>query len=114
MVTPDVPLFFADFPSNYQEISAFATGTWYFTPDFDVSVGVRQTHYSNDVVLNTEGPLLAPLPFSEIDDDVTNFLVNLRYRPSGNTSLYTRVASGFRPGGANSVLIDPETGNPLS
>lgn len=114
VVTPRVPLFKAGFPSNYEEISAFATGTWYFTPDFDVSVGLRQTHYSNDVVLNAEGPLLAPLPFSEFDDDVTNFLVNLRYRPSGNTSIYSRVASGFRPGGANFVLLDPETGNPLS
>lgn len=114
MVTPDVPLYFANFPSNYEEISTFATGTWYFTPKLDASVGLRYTDYSNDVELNTVGPLLEPLALSEIDDEVSNFLVNLRYRPSEDTSFYTRVASGFRPGGANFVLLDPETGDPLS
>lgn len=114
VITPDVPLYFANFPSNYKELSAFATGTWYFTPDLDVSFGLRHTDYSNDVELNTVGPLLAPLPLSEIDDEVTNFLVNLRYRASDNMSFYSRVASGYRPGGANFLLLDPETGEPLS
>lgn len=109
-----MPLYFANFPSNYKETSAYATGTWYFTPDFDASLGLRYTDYSNDVELDTIGPLLAPLPFSEIDDEVSNFLFNLRYRPSQNTSLYTRVASGYRPGGANFLLLDPSTGEPLS
>lgn len=114
VITPDVPLYFANFPSNYQELSAFATGTWYFTPRLDASLGLRYTDYSNDVELNTVGPLLAPLPLSEIEDEVGNFLFNLRYRPTENTSLYTRVASGFRPGGANFLLLDPATGEPLS
>lgn len=113
VITPAVPLFFADFPSTYEEISGFANGTWNFTPNFDVTVGLRYTDYSNDVELDTVGPLLAPLPQSEIEDQVTNFLVNARYRPSDNTSLYARVASGFRPGGANFLLLDPETGDPL-
>lgn len=114
VVTPDVPLYFANFPSTYEEISAFATGTWYFTPKLDASFGLRYTNYSNDVELNTVGPLLAPLPLSEIEDEISNFLVNLRYRPSDDNSFYTRVASGFRPGGANFILLDPETGEPLS
>ncbi|RFF26275.1 MULTISPECIES: TonB-dependent receptor [unclassified Wenzhouxiangella] len=114
VITPDVPLYFANFPSNYEELSAFATGTWYFTPQLDASLGLRYTDYSNDVELNTVGPLLAPLPLSEIEDDVTNFLFNLRYRPAENMSFYTRVASGFRPGGANFLLLNPETGEPLS
>lgn len=113
-VTPQVPLYFANFPSTYKETSAFATGTWYFTPNFDASVGLRYTDYSNDVELNTTGPLLAPLPLSEIDDEVTNFLANLRYRASDKLSFYTRVASGYRPGGANFLLLDPETGDPLT
>lgn len=114
IITPDVPLYFANFPSTYEETSLFATGTWHFTPDLDASLGLRYADYSNDVELDTIGPLLAPLPLSEIDDNVTNFLVNLRYRPADNTSVYTRVASGYRPGGANFLLLDPETGNPLT
>jgi outer membrane receptor protein involved in Fe transport len=110
---PDV-LFYADFPSNYEEWSLFATGTWYFTPDLDGSVGVRYADYSNDVELITEGLLAAPLPLSEIADTVTTYLFNLRYRATDNMSFYGRIASGYRPGGANFVLLDPGTGEPLT
>jgi iron complex outermembrane recepter protein len=105
--------FFANFPSNYKEWSLFATGTWYFTQDFDASLGVRYADYSNDVELAAVGPLIAPLPFSEIEDEVTNFLLNLRYRSGENVSWYGRVASGYRPGGANFLLLDT-MGNPLT
>lgn len=113
-VTPPEPdFFFANFPSNYKEWSLFATGTWYFNPDLDASVGVRYADYSNDVELAAVGPLVAPLPFNEIDDNVTNFLFNLRYRSGDNVSYYGRIASGYRPGGANFLLLDP-MGNELT
>ena len=112
--TPAEPDFlFLNFPSNYKEWSLFATGTWYFTQDLDASLGVRYADYSNDVELAAVGPLVAPLPFSEIDDEVTNLLFNLRYRGGDNVSYYGRVASGYRPGGANFLLLDP-MGNPLT
>lgn len=114
VITPTAPLYFANFPSNYDEFSLFATGTWYFTPDLDASVGVRYSDYSNDVELNTVGPLIAPLPKTEISDNVTNYLFNVRYRAGDNTSVYGRIASGYRPGGANFVLIDPGTGQPIT
>ncbi len=113
-ITPPEPdFFFANFPSNYEEWSLFATATWYFSPDFDASLGIRYADYSNDVVLDAVGPLIAPIPFTEIDDDVTNFLFNLRYRAGDNVSYYGRIASGYRPGGANFLLLDP-MGNPLT
>ncbi len=112
--TPAEPdFFFANFPSTYKETSLYATGTWYFNDNLDASVGMRYADYSNDVVLEAVGPLVAPLPLSEIEDDVTNFLFNLRYRAGDNTSYYARVASGYRPGGANFLILDPE-GNQLS
>jgi outer membrane receptor protein involved in Fe transport len=112
--TPAEPDFlFLNFPSNFKEWSLFATGTWYFTPDLDASLGVRYADYSNDVELSAVGPLVAPLPFSEIEDEVTNLLFNLRYRGGDNVSYYGRVASGYRPGGANFLLLDP-MGNPLT
>lgn len=114
VIAPPEPLYYATFPSNYKELSLFANGTWYFTPDFDASFGVRYADYSSDVELVTIGPLVAPLPKTDIDDDVTNFLFNLRYRVNDNVSMYARAASGYRPGGANFVLIDPGTGLPLT
>lgn len=110
---PEPDFYFANFPSNYKEWSLFATGTWYFTPDLDASVGVRYADYSNDVVLDTVGPLVAPIPPTKIDDQVTNYLFNLRYRRGDNVSYYGRIASGYRPGGANFLILDP-MGNPLS
>ena len=112
-VPAEPEFFFADFPSNFEEWSVFATGTWYFSPNFDASFGLRYADYSNDVELNAVGPLVAPLPLSKIDDEETNFLFNLRYRSGDNKSYYARIASGYRPGGANFLLLDPE-GNPLS
>lgn len=113
VLTPSDPMYFANFPSDYEEYSFFATGTWYFTPDFDASVGVRYADYSNDVELTTVGPLVAPLPLTEIEDDVTNYLFNVRYRMTDNTSVYGRIASGYRPGGANFLILDA-SGNPLT
>lgn len=107
-------LFFATFPSNYKEISGYATGTYYFTPKFDASVGIRYADYSNEVQLDAKGPLVAPIPKNSIDDTVTNYLFNVRYRVADNMSLYGRAASGYRPGGANFVLLDPETGEPIT
>lgn len=111
---PPSPLAYFNFPSNYKELSLFANATWYFTPDLDASVGIRYADYSNDVELIGEGPLAFPLPYTKLDDDVTTYLFNLRYRAGDNMSVYGRVASGYRPGGANFVLRDPATGEPLT
>ncbi len=111
---PPEDFYFANFPSNYDEFSAFATGTYYFTPDFDMSLGVRYADYSNDVVLNTVGPLIGPIPLTSIEDEVTNYLLNARWRTGDNTAIYGRVATGYRPGGANFLLLDPVTGEPLT
>lgn len=112
-IPPEPGFYFADFPSTYEETSLFATGTWYFTDKLDGSFGIRYADYSNDVKLDTIGPLIAPLPLTEISDTVDNYLFNLRYRAGDLTSYYARVASGYRPGGANFLILDP-AGNPLT
>jgi len=114
VITPEEPFYYANFPSTYKETSLYGTGTYYFTPDFDASVGVRYADYSNDVELEAIGPLIAPIPYTKIEDNVTNWLFNLRYRPSVNTAVYGRIASGYRPGGANLIILDPTTGEPLN
>ena len=113
-VQPPEDFFFANFPSNYDELSAFATGTYYLTPDFDMSLGVRYADYSNDVLLDAIGPLIAPIPQTSIEDEVTNYLFNVRWRTGDNTAIYGRIATGYRPGGANFLLLDPVTQEPLT
>ncbi|MDO8863186.1 TonB-dependent receptor [Haliea sp. E1-2-M8] len=112
-VTPSAPLYFGNFPSDYEEVSLFGNLTYEFNDQFDTSVGIRYSDYENDVQLQAIGPLLAPLALNEITDDFTSYLFNLRYRPNDQLALYARAASGYRPGGANFVLLDP-TGAPLT
>ena len=49
-----------------------------------------------------------------IDDDVTTYLFNARYRPTENVSLYTRIATGYRGPAPNFPLVDPLTGQLVS
>jgi len=114
LLTPPSELYYFNAPSTYEEYALFGTGTYYVTPDFDISAGLRYTDYSNDIKTTSRGPLASPNPLSEFSDKVTNFLLNARYRPSENTSVYGRVASGYRPGAANITPLDPVTGEPLA
>lgn len=55
-----------------------------------------------------------PIPQRTVKDDVQTYLFNARYRPTKDLSLYTRIASGYRPASANLALVDPNTGQLLS
>ena len=121
VVTPQPPitLFFADFPSEYEELAFFGNVTYYFTENFDVTVGLR--HTQNDVTLDFfgDGVLVAgfgpPQAATEsVEDDVTTYLINARYRPTENVSLYTRIATGYRGPAPNFPLFDPLTGQQVS
>lgn len=103
------------FPSEYEEIAAFGNLTWYFSPQLDATVGLRLSSNEMSVEFTGTGVLAGPnLPRIPVDDDVETYLFNLRYRPTEDTSLYGRVASGYRPASSNLSLIDPATGEILS
>ena len=118
VITPALPgggLFFADFPSEYEELAFFGNVTYYLTENFDVTVGLR--HTQNDVKLGflSDGVLSVgfgpPISSTQsIDDDVTTYLFNARYRPTENVSLYTRIATGYRGPAPNFPIVDPFTG----
>jgi len=115
VTTPSQNFAFGSFPSEYVDKSVFATGTWFFTPVFDASLGVRFSRTSNAVELFDGGSLLvSPVAFNKIEDNVTTYLLNARYRATDNMSVYSRIATGFRPGGANFLYTDPVTGAPLT
>lgn len=107
-----------DLPSEAREYAVFVNGTYHFTPEWDASVGVRQS-WNHQVFSSTgAGLLINPLaPATPIvstassDEEVTTYLFNLRYRPSRATTIYGRIASGYRPGGPNLVFGGPGSGN---
>jgi iron complex outermembrane recepter protein len=103
------------FPSNYEEKAAFGNLTYYFTPKFDATVGVRLSSNDMGVLFSGTGFLAGPnLPEQTVSDDVQTYLFNMRYRPNDDMSLYFRAANGYRPASANLPLIDPSTGDILS
>lgn len=113
---PSFNLVFADFPSEYTEYAGFADATYYFTDKFDVSAGVRIS--KNDISLNvlTSGALVGDTNISgePIEDTVDTYLLALRYRVNEDLSLYSRIASGYRPAQPNIPVIDPFTGDDIA
>ncbi len=99
------------FPSTYKEFAAFANATFYITPDFDVTAGLRYSDNSINTFFGFTGLLVPPLDQEDsIDDEVTTYLLNARWRVGEDLSLYTRVASGYRPAFSNVPIVDINTG----
>ncbi len=89
--------------------------TYYFTPKFDATVGMRVSSNDMGVLFSGTGLLAGPaLPKQTVSDEVETYLFNARYRPNDDLSLYVRIADGYRPASANLPLRDPNTGQILS
>ncbi|WP_417466197.1 TonB-dependent receptor domain-containing protein [Kordiimonas sp.] len=93
---------------KYEEYAAFGNLTYYITPYFDVTAGVRFA--KNSIVLDAmgSGRFGGDDFVSETEDTVDTWMFSARYRPTESVSLYARAASGYRPATANvSVLGAP-------
>jgi outer membrane receptor protein involved in Fe transport len=109
-------LAFVELDSNYNEVAAFGNLTYHFTEDFDVSAGGRYSHdsqHANQFGLGTPAN-------GASSDDVFTWSAAAHYALDSDTSLYARVAKGWRPGGPNVLPIGvplvnvPRTFNPDS
>ncbi|MCH8614720.1 TonB-dependent receptor [Sphingomonas sp. SM33] len=91
--------------SKFKEYAAFANGTLHVTPKFDLTLGGRWSHNKQSAEQFFTGDLLggAVIEFSGLksDESVFTYSVAPRYEITENTSVYARVASGYRPGGPN-------------
>ena len=92
--------------SSYIESAGFANATYHFSPSFDVSVGGR--YASNSQNANEFGLATAA---GKSTGDVFTWSVAADYHLDEQTSLYARIAKGYRPGGPN-VLPIGSTGVP--
>ena len=104
-IAADLPLL-ADLSlqSTYEEFALFGNATWHLAPRFDLSFGARQSW--NDQVASqvADGVLVGGL--LKYDDATSSespftFSISPRYELSKDSSVYVRVATGFRPGGPN-------------
>lgn len=97
--------------SRYREIAGFANGTIHFTPRFDLTFGGRYSHNKQTATTVNGGPLQGDSTFDvQSSDNVFTYSVAPSFKPNTDTTIYARIARGYRPGGPNLVpagVVDP-------
>jgi outer membrane receptor protein involved in Fe transport len=90
-------------PSTYEEFALFADASWHVTSRFDLSFGGRGSWNDQTVTQTGEGPLIGSVSFPETSSSENPFTYSFspRYELAKNSSIYGRIATGFRPGGPN-------------
>ncbi|WP_238481172.1 TonB-dependent receptor [Dyella telluris] len=101
-------------PGIFKEWAGYADVTWHATSQLSVLLGARQTHDTTSYTQVSSGLLTGPADFTTRSSDTpTTFLFNPSFKFNDNMMAYLRVASGFRPGGAN-VGVPPGLDAPLT
>jgi len=101
----DLPLdgSFEDLASTYKEEAGFVNLTYHFTSQFDLGVGGRYAHNKQTSDETFGGPLYGGMAeqIGASSQGLALYSVAPRWKPTRDTTVYARVASGFRPGGPN-------------
>ncbi len=99
-----------DDPNSYTETAGYADLTFHVTRRLDIQVGGRESHDHQTLTEITTGPydpllLGAPSPViypeTDTNENAFTYLFTPQFRLSPALMVYLRLASGFRPGGAN-------------
>jgi outer membrane receptor protein involved in Fe transport len=107
-IATDLPILYQIFlRSKYREYAAFANGTIHFTPQLDLTLGGRVSENKQAAHEQITGALIGgaviDFPGLASKESVVTYSVAPRYEINPNTSIYARVASGYRPGGPNAL-----------
>jgi len=96
---------YLNFPVTFREYAAFADLTYHFTDQFNIQVGGRESHNDQTAPSYTgTGPQFGNgVSLSErgSDDSSFTYLVTPQWIVSPHLMVYSRLASGYRPGGIN-------------
>lgn len=82
-----------------QEVAGFADLTYKITDRVDVQVGARESHIESSAQAAAGATALGPESLSSAN--AFTYLLTPRFKISPDVMLYARLASGYRPGGAN-------------
>jgi iron complex outermembrane receptor protein len=98
---------YALLPSEYKELALFGDLTFKINDSFDVITGVRYAQNDQKFRQISGGAILvtANQP-GESDEDVITYAVSPRWHLSDDTMVYARVATGYRPGGPNTIALN--------
>jgi outer membrane receptor protein involved in Fe transport len=99
--------------ADFTEYAVFADLTFKLTDRLDIQVGGRQSHNKQSTETFFSGPYTpiftggnaSPFiwPLVETKEDAFTYLLTPRFKISPDLMLYARLASGYRPGGPNTV-----------
>lgn len=93
-------------PAKFKEWAGYADVTWHATSRFSVTVGGRYSHDRTEFHETSFGLLAPTADFTlKSTDTPTTYLVNPTFKFSDTLMVYGRVASSFRPGGANTTVL---------
>lgn len=94
----------ANVDSKYDEIAGFANATIHIAPQFDLDVGGRYSHNKQSAHQVSDGVLAGgfnDFPVARSSENVFTYSAAPKFKPNDHTTIYARVAKGFRPGGPN-------------
>lgn len=99
--------------SKYRDVAVFGNATYYFTPQLDLTLGVRYAHNKQEIVEKDRGLLGNPDDpdvfllsiASKPKDGVMTYSAAMRWRFDEDSMVYARAASGYRPGGPRSIPL---------
>jgi len=103
--------------STYEEFALFGNATWHVTDRFDLSFGARQSWNDQTASQIADGPLAGGhTEYDNLKSSESPFTWSISplYNLSSTTSIYARVATGFRPGGPNVLPPDVPDDVPLT
>ncbi|WP_198683508.1 TonB-dependent receptor [Peristeroidobacter agariperforans] len=96
---------FAQLPSQYKELALFGDVTWKISDSFDVITGLRFAQNDQKFRQISSGAILVTANDpGESDEDVFTYAVSPRWHLTDDTMIYARVATGYRPGGPNTIV----------
>jgi len=90
--------------STYKEYALFAHATWHVAPRFDLSFGGRTSKNDQEASQVADGPLVGGLTAyqnTKSSEHPFTYSISPRFEFGPRSSIYARVATGFRPGGPN-------------
>lgn len=98
---------FAQLPSEYKELAVFGDVTFKISDRFDVITGLRFARNDQKFRQISGGVVLATANQpGESDEDVFTYAISPRWHLTDDAMLYARVATGYRPGGPNTIALN--------
>jgi iron complex outermembrane recepter protein len=99
---------------KYKETAAYGTVVWNVSTDLALTAGARTSKVSQNSIIRDLGVITTnTVQDKSASDSPTTYLLAARYKLSALSTVYGRVATGYRAGGVNASVVNPGTGQTI-